>query len=188
MTFSTRRQENLEPVEVTEMSWINDMTRLERQSASTVSYQKTYPYNELNSLITHKVTPVEQHETARHPQSVHVTSIPESPTRGMTTIASASTRHDPNHREIQSWHESPTRGDRLEEWFSETSHTLRRQEDMRSEARRFVDVDDETKRASRALRESVGQSGSDRWGTRGRSNSLSMSCSGLASGSKKDIR
>lgn len=135
------------------------MTRLERQFAPKVSCQKTYPLKGLNSVVVHEVTHIEHRETARHPQSVHVTKVLESPTKSTTTIAS--TRHDSKHREVLSGHESPSRGDRVETCFSETSHNLRCQEDMRSEAPRFFDLDAETKRALRALEEPMGQSGSD---------------------------
>ena len=110
-------------------------------------------------MVIHEATHIEQLETARHPQSVRVTRVLESITRSTTTIAS--TRHDSDHGKIRSGHESPSRGDRVETWFSETSHNLRCQEDMRLRARRFFDLDAETKRALRALEEPMGQSGSD---------------------------
>ncbi|KAK5092864.1 hypothetical protein LTR70_006030 [Exophiala xenobiotica] len=159
MAFPTKQQQIVKPVKVTERSWTHDMKRLEQQSAPKVSCQKMYPLKGLNSVVIHEATHIEHRETARHPQSVRVTRVIESDTRSTTTTANS--RHDSKHKEVLFGHESPSRGDRVETWFSETSHNLRCQEDMRSEARRFFYVDAETKRALQALEEPMGQSGSD---------------------------
>lgn len=47
----------------------------------------------------------------------------------------------------------------MENWFREAFDNMRRQEDMRAEARRFVDADAETKRALRVLERVGGGSG-----------------------------
>lgn len=133
------------------------MARLEREPSSQVSGRKTHISKEVNKLVIHETSHFERYVAVKHSESMRETRLDNSCSKGMSNTTSTSPEYHSSHHGSQLVSACHLEIETVEKWLSEASYNSQDQKNMRVEAVRSVNVDDETKRVLQALEETEGE-------------------------------